>query len=187
MRIMHKIIIAIIFVFCSSLMLYVWKYKNSQTGLQIKQFEYATDAQAVDELFHKGDNFYWMVAGNPDYSVDFMLKYATSSQYEKKQNMILKVAKLNDKVVGFLGYYPQSAHVWRLLFVLVDQDVRRQGVGKKIVKFALQDMIAKGALQVRLCTWENNFRSQGLYAGLGFKFSHKEDGNVVWFTWNKLT
>ncbi len=185
MRVMHKIITAAIFILCSGLIYYFCIYQENKTDLQIKSFEYSKDAQAVEKLFHKGDNFYWMVAGNPNYSVDFMLKYATSSQYEKKQNMILKVAKLNDKVVGFLGYYPQSAHVWRLLFVLVDQDVRRQGVGKKIVKFALQDMVAKGAFQVRLCTWDNNFRSQGLYTGLGFKFSHKEDSNVVWFTWNK--
>lgn len=185
MRVMHKIIIGIVFIFSLSLTCYLLLGSKNQNDLQIQQFDYVKDAQAVDQLFHKGDNFYWMIAGNPDYSVDFMLKYATSSQYEKKHNMILKVAKLNEKVVGFLGYYPQSTHIWRLLFVLVDQDVRRQGVGKKMVKFALQDMVSKGALQIRLCTWDNNFKSQGLYKGLGFKFSHKEDSNVVWFTWNK--
>lgn len=149
----------------------VWRSHQDSSGLQIKDFNYTKDAAVIDALFHKGDNLYWMLCNQSHatgYSIDFMLRNQTSSQQAKKHDLILKVATLEGKIVGFLAYYPESIHVWRLLFLMVDQDYRRQGIAKKLLKFVVVDMFARGALQIILATRNNNFRAQALYKNFGF-------------------
>ncbi|OGB86332.1 hypothetical protein A3J41_03135 [candidate division TM6 bacterium RIFCSPHIGHO2_12_FULL_38_8] len=128
---------------------------------------------------------YWMYAGSADgYSVKFMLEHATSSQYEKRHDLILKSAMIDGKLAGFLAYYPKSVHVWKLLFLIVDQDFRKQGIAKKLLSFAVKDMVARGALQVTLFTRNNNFKAQALYKNFGFKLT-SSDAIGVWLSWHK--
>lgn len=158
--------------------------KRSEESLKIQNFNYENDADDVEALFHKGDNFYWMIAGNPEYSVKFMLKHKTTSQEEKRQDLILKSAKINGKLVGFLAYHQMSAHVGRLLFLIVDQDFRKQGVAKKLLNFAVQDMVAMGDLKILLFTRSNNFKAQALYKSVGFKIIDSDEIGV-WMSWYK--
>ena len=164
---------------------YVWRSKQSDNSLNIVGFNCDQDADAVDALIHKGDNMYWMIAGNPDYSVKFMLEYQTTSQQEKRHDLILKSAFFDDQLVGFLAYYPKSQHVWRLLFLIVDQNVRKQGFAKKLLNFAVQDMVKRGAFQISLFTRNNNLKAQALYKNYGFKLTSVDDIGV-WLSWNKM-
>jgi ribosomal protein S18 acetylase RimI-like enzyme len=159
-------------------------FKQSEGSLKIQNFNFDTDADDVETLFHKGDNFYWMIAGNPEYSVKFMLKYKTTSQEEKTQNLILKSAKIDGKIVGFLAYYQMSAHVGRLLFLIVDQEFRKQGVAKKLLNFAVKDMVSMGDLKILLFTRSNNFKAQSLYKSIGFKIIDSDETGV-WMSWYK--
>ena len=161
-------------------------YASHQISQNIQDFNYETDAAQVDALFHKNDNWYWMMhnMGLHTYSLDFTLRYRSSSQTEKLHDLVLKVFRQDGKIVGFLAYWPHSQHVWQLLFLIVDQDYRRQGIAKKMLKFALDDMAQRGAFKVIVATRNNNFRSQSLYRNFGLKQT-AEDDQFVYFSWYK--
>ena len=171
MQIIKKIIMLAVLFAGIGIGYFAWRGQQDSSGLQIKNFNYDKDAAVVDQLFHKGDNLYWMLCNQSHatgYSIDFMLRNQTSCQYAKKHDLILKTATIDGKIVGFLAYYPESIHVWRLLFLMVDQDYRRQGIAKKLLNFVVSDMFARGALQIILATRNNNFKAQKLYENFGF-------------------
>lgn len=180
-----KIIIFIVLVVAGTGGYFWWKSKNqSNDTLKIIDTQFVRDVDAIDALFHKGDNFYWMIAGNSDYSVKFMVEHATSSQYEKLHNLILKSAFLDGKLVGFLAYFKISPHVWRILYIIVDQDFRKQGIAKKLLQYAVQACVDQGALKVILFTRSNNFKAQSMYKNFGFKIIDTDDIGV-WMSWHK--
>ena len=160
---------------------YFW-HKNNV--IEIQDFDFTKDSAKVDALFHKGDNYYWMIGSGSAYNLDHTLRYKTSSQYEKRYDMVMKVLKIGDNIAGFLGYFPHSEHVWQLLFLLVDQDYRRQGIAKKLLKFAVDDMVARGAIKICLDTRDNNFKAQDLYKKFGFKLTGSDNG-FVHLSWYK--
>ena len=186
---MKKIYTGILFVFMIIVGLIYW-YKNStqqESGFVIREFIYEKDHQKVDDLFHKNDNWYWMIStsGTNTYSIDFTLKYATSSQYAKKHDMIMRVATVEGNIAGFCSYYPKSAKVWQLLFLIVDQDYRRQGIARKLLTYAVDDMVDRGALRIDIATRNNNFKAQQLYKNFGAKLVDNDDNDFVHFSWYK--
>ncbi|MBI2344561.1 GNAT family N-acetyltransferase [Candidatus Dependentiae bacterium] len=163
---------------------------NSSSGFVVRDFDYNKDHQAVDNLFHKDDNWYWMISTqNTDtYSIDFALRYKTSSQHIKKQDMVLKVCLIDGKIAGFFSYYPKiqgSNKIWQLLFLIVDQDFRRQGIARKLLTSAVDDMVKRGAIRIDIATRNNNFRAQNLYKSFGAKLVDSDDGDFVHFSWYK--
>jgi ribosomal protein S18 acetylase RimI-like enzyme len=186
---MKKIYISLLAVLVVVLGLHYW-YTNQvqqKSGFVIREFVYDKDHQKVDDLFHKNDNWYWMIstAGTNTYSIDFTLKYATSSQYAKKYDMIMKVATVDGNLAGFLSYHPKSGKVWQLLFLIVDQDYRRQGIARKLLTYAVNDMVKRGALRIDIATRNNNFRAQQLYKSFGAKLVDNDDNDFVHFSWYK--
>ena len=185
---MKKIYISICALSVFTLVLYYWYNKDqNSTGFVIRDFSYALDYEKIDNLFHKGDNWYWMIStsGTNTYSIDFALKYATSSQHVKKHDMIMKVATVDGTIVGFCSYHPKSAKAWQLLFLIVDQDYRRQGTARKLLSYAVDDMVKRGALRIDIATRNNNFRAQQLYKSFGAKLVDNNDDDFVHFSWYK--
>lgn len=175
----------------SAYVLKVYYFDKQKSGLIIREFNYEKDHQAVENLFHKDDNWYWMISTqNTDtYSIDFTMKYKTSSQQLKKNDMVLKVAILDGKLAGFCSYYPKimgSTKVWQLLFLIIDQDFRRQGIARKMLTYAVEDMVKRGAIRIDIATRNNNFRAQNLYKSFGAKLVDSDDGDFVHFSWYKL-
>lgn len=165
---------------------YFFKPQQNDSGFAVHDFNFEKDADSIKDLFAKGDNRYWLLYSqiNQTYSVDFLLRYRTSNQQNKNYDLTIKVATVDGKFVGFLAYFPLSKLVWRLLFLAVDQDFRRQGVAKKMLDYAVRDMVAKGAVKVELATRNNNFRAQNLYLGYGFKLTESND-MFVYMAWHK--
>ncbi|MBP6892106.1 GNAT family N-acetyltransferase [Candidatus Babeliales bacterium] len=183
--IIKKIIIFVLIIIGCGAGYFYWQLKTQQNDtLKIIDTNFEHDADAIDALFHKGDNFYWMVAGNPDYSVKFMLEHATTSQYEKRHDLILRSAMIDGKLVGFAAYYKISQHVWRLLYLIVDQDFRKQGIAKKLLNSTIEEMVQRGALKVILFTRNNNFKAQSMYKKFGFKIVDTDEIGV-WMSWLK--
>lgn len=161
-------------------------YKKSKPS-RIRDFVFEKDAAAVETLMHKGDNWYWMINDysiNHGYSVDHMLRYRSSSQHEKLYNLVIKVVEINQKVAGLLIYHPNSVYTWQLLFVLVDQDYRRQGIAKEMVRYAIDDMVRRGAVKIDLVTRPVNIKAKALYPQMGFK-QINEDKDFAYFVWYK--
>ena len=149
---------------------------RSEAGT-VQPFNFDRDSAQVDALFHKGDNWYWMICvENKDtYSVDHMLRYASSSQHAKKHDLIMKVDRRDDQVVGFSAYHQDTSNVYRILFLIVDQDFRRQGIARKLLEYVMDDIKAKGARKIYLATRNNNFRAQALYKSMGFNVNYQDD------------
>lgn len=188
MKIFRMLIVAVVLSGCLGVGYYFWVSKNVDTSFVIRDFDYDSDHQIIDDLFHKEDNWYWMISTpmTNHYSIDFMLRYKTSSQESKNRDMILKVATVHGKIAGFLAYYPLSQRSWQLLFLMVDQEFRRQGIARKLLDFAVRDMVRRGALRVDIATRNNNFRAQNLYTSFGCKLVDS-DAAFVHFSWYKPT
>ena len=153
----------------------------------IRPMDFEKDYKRIDDLFHKGDNWYWMLCDYSrahGYDLEHTLRYKTSSQYAKKNDLIMRVMEIDDKIAGFMAYYPKSPYAWQFLFLLIDQDFRGQGVAKKLLAYALNDMSKLGAIKIELVTRLENARAQGLYTKFGFKITGKSDEHV-YMSWHK--
>jgi len=159
-------------------------YKRSSDG--IRDFVFEKDFEKIDKLFHKGQNWYWLISdySSKTYSIDFMLRYRSSSQYEKRYDLVLKVLEIDGDVAGFLAYYPKSLYTWQLLFLVVDQDYRKKGIAKKLLKYAVADMVNRGAIKIDLVTRPVNVKAKALYSQFGFK-QIDEDNDFASFTLHK--
>ncbi|MBI2353223.1 GNAT family N-acetyltransferase [Candidatus Dependentiae bacterium] len=177
-----KFIIFICFVLVGGAFLYFYRYHSQES---IRDMSFQSDFKAIDALFHKGDNWYWLIcnANQNCYSVDFLLRYKTSSQYEKRFDLIAKVIELEGKIAGFTAYYPKSKYTWQFLFLLVDQDFRRQGIAKKLLTYAVKDMLSRGAIKIDLVTRVENVKAQSLYKNFGFKVVDSTEEHV-YMTWH---
>lgn len=189
-----KLIIVGLFIACIGISFYIFKipyFGKDYFGFAIREFNYDRDHGAVDALFHKDDNWYWMISTqNTDtYPLDFVLKNKTSSLHIKKNDMIMHVATMDGQIAGFCSYYPKisgSNKVWQLLFLIVNQDFRRQGIARKLLTYAIKDMAKRGAIRIDIATRNNNFRAQNLYKNFdGVKLVDSDDGDFVHFSWYK--
>lgn len=151
----------------------------------VRDVDYLKDHVKIETLFHKGDNWWWLICNEhlDTYSVDHTLKYKSSSQYEKRHDLIMKVWDARGKIAGFTAYYPKSPYTWQFLFLLVDQDFRRQGIAKKLLTYAVKDMVARGALKIDLVTRVENSKAQDLYKKFGFRQTGKTEQHVM-MTWH---
>lgn len=178
-----KIVIVLVFIAC--LFSGAFFFYKRRMAYNIRDVEFQRDFEKIDTLFHKGDNWYWLIcnANRDSYSVDFLLRYKTSSQSQKLYDLIEKVIEIDGKIAGFTAYYPKSKYTWQFLFLLVDQDFRRQGVAKKLLTYAVKDMLARGAVKVDLVTRIENEKAQTLYKNFGFKQVGVTDEHVL-MTWH---
>lgn len=151
----------------------------------IRDFDYNKDHNNIDALFHKGDNWWWLICNEllDKYSVDHTLKYRSSSQYDKRFDLTMKVFDSGGEIAGFTAYYPKSQYTWQYLFLLVDQDFRRQGVAKKLLTYAVNDMVSRGAVKIDLVTRVENVKAQDLYKKFGFRQTGQTNQHVM-MTWH---
>ena len=167
---------------CSGVIL-VYK-KRSASG--IRDLVYEKDKDAINALFHQGENWYWLISdfSSKTYSVDFMLEHKSSSQFEKLYDLLLKVLEVDGKIVGFFAYYPKSLYTWQFLFLVIDENYRSKGLAYKLLSYAIDDMVHRGAIKVELVTRPVNVRAKSLYNKFGFK-QVGEDQDFAYFSWHK--
>lgn len=180
----YCVVIALMISLASSGIILFYK-KQSSSG--IRNFNFDKDAAAVDALFHKDDNLYWLLNDyslKHGFSMDHMLRYRSSSQHEKLYNLVLRILEVDGKIAGFVGYHPNSMYIWQLLWLAVDQDYRRQGIAKKLLNYAVEDMVRRGAIKIELATRPVNVRAKALYNQFGFK-QVDEDQDFAYFSWHK--
>jgi ribosomal protein S18 acetylase RimI-like enzyme len=78
-----------------------------------------------------------------------------------------------ETAIGFTQLYPKYSSVrtvknWILNDLYVDVNHRKQSVGEKLIKTAMEFAKADGANFVELSTAINNFTAQSLYENIGF-------------------
>lgn len=162
------------------------KFLYERKNVPIRDFDYSKDHFDIEALFHKGDNWWWLMCNEylNSYSLDHTLKYKSSSQYEKRHDLKMKIFEVNGKTAGFTAYYPTSQYTWRFLFLVVDQSFREQGIAKKLLTYAITDIVAQGGIKVDLVTRVENVKAQTLYRNFGFRQINETEQHVM-MTWHK--
>jgi len=92
-----------------------------------------------------------------------------------KQALIL-CAKLDGKIVGY-AYARLEPRDWNALLdahgalhdILVAEEARRQGIGKKLLERTLKELRARGAARVVLHTAVQNRAAHKLFSAIGFR------------------
>ncbi len=89
------------------------------------------------------------------------------------QNTEVSVALLNGEIVGYATTLYQYS-LWAngvaatVSDLFVKQDIRKSGVGRRLIKHALNVAASRGARSVGLSTNEMNIASSRIYESLGF-------------------
>ena len=87
---------------------------------------------------------------------------------------LLFVARLEDRIVGFVHVYPgwsslDLAPAWTLEDLFVIPTARRQGVARSLIGHVHAAARAAGAVAVRLETSHDNLAAQRLYESIGYR------------------
>lgn len=88
--------------------------------------------------------------------------------------LFLAIDKDTEQPVGFTQLYPKYSSVrlsknWILNDLYVDTDYRKQGIGEKLIKTAMDFAKANGSTFVQLETAVDNYTAQHLYESIGFE------------------
>ena len=91
----------------------------------------------------------------------------------KNNESVIFVVLDNEKPIGFTQLYPTYSSVrairnWILNDLYVDEDYRKQGIGKILIDAAMDFGISTGAKYVQLETAVDNYGAQHLYESIGF-------------------
>jgi putative acetyltransferase len=88
------------------------------------------------------------------------------------------VARLEGRVVGTGALLPRLQHTAEIVRMSVAADLRRQGLGKRILSRLIEDARTTGYRQVILETTQTWSEVIQFYLDNGFRITHFEDGDV---------
>ena len=89
-------------------------------------------------------------------------------------NEIVCIAELDGKTAGFccaqlvssICYSEKSGEITELY---VEPFARRKGIASELIRLAERELIARGAVELKLLTGDNNLAAQALYKSLGYE------------------
>jgi ribosomal protein S18 acetylase RimI-like enzyme len=156
------------------------RFSSSPPVVAISQYESARDRDDVLRIFKA--NWYWLTTAAPsEYSAEFRFDTLQSSKDPSiARPLIVDVARDDKGVLGFTGYYLKNATTGTVLYLAVDNNNRRKGVGRQLFGHALKELEAKGVKVIELITRPNNNCAQQLYKSFGFR-EVGGDGEIVFF------
>ena len=125
-----------------------------------------TDLEKIIPLFHKYREFYQV-----EYKLQEVEIFLTQ-RIEKSQSKIF-FAIDRDKAIGFTQLYPSFSSlslkpVWILNDLYVDENFRKQGVGKMLLDAAKDFAIQTNSKGLTLTTGIENETAQSLFEKFGF-------------------
>ncbi|HWV23741.1 MAG TPA: GNAT family N-acetyltransferase [Thermomicrobiales bacterium] len=99
------------------------------------------------------------------------------SSYLALPNIDVWAGVVDDNVVSYVGFthYRHWSHLDR---IAIRPDVQRRGYGREALHFAVELMVARGAMRVALSTQSTNPASRRLYESVGFHPTPDHDYNV---------
>ena len=104
--------------------------------------------------------------------------------YDPGRNQIVLVAKKSKKVVGYCSLnirlnMREQGLIGVLTELIVDKDVRGQGLGKKLMKEMVKQTKKKKCREIQLSSTFPRKKAHKFYQGLGFK-------NTAYLFWKKI-
>src|SRR5690348_11226561 len=139
-----------------------------------------TQGHLVYELFNQYRIFYKQ-------SPDIELAKAFINARLNNNESVIFVACADNKLkpAGFTQLYPNYSSVravknWTLNDLYVDKDYRKQGIGEKLIKTAMEYAKSDNANFVELSTAVDNYTAQSIYEKIGFK---KQEPDTAFYTY----
>ncbi|WP_235524190.1 GNAT family N-acetyltransferase [Pedobacter sp. Hv1] len=134
-------------------------------NISIKQINLA-EANLVVGLFNQYRIFYKQLS-------DIGMAQAFINERLQNNESIIFVAMDDDQPVAFTQLYPKYSSVrliknWILNDLFVNADYRKQGIGEKLIKTAMDFAKKQGSTFVQLETAVDNYTAQSLYEAIGF-------------------
>jgi ribosomal protein S18 acetylase RimI-like enzyme len=124
------------------------------------------------------DDWHWLVEGT-SFSPQQMLETRGYPQNGLiRNNLSIKAGYEDGKPTGFVAYYMKSMFGGRILFIWVAPEFRSKRWGRRLLDYAVQDLLKRGATRIELVTRIDNEASQRLYNRYGFKEFNRYAGFV---------
>jgi ribosomal protein S18 acetylase RimI-like enzyme len=138
-----------------------------------------TQGNLVYELFNQYRIFYKQ---QPDIE---LAKKFIDARLNNNESVIFVALNDKSKPAGFTQLYPNYSSVravknWTLNDLYVDKDYRKQGIGKKLIKTAMEFAKNDNAKFVELSTAIDNYTAQSVYEKIGFK---KQEPDTAFYTY----
>lgn len=126
------------------------------------------DATLVAPLFDAYRRFYGLAS-----DLDLSQRYI-SERLERSESVVLLAAAPRGEALGFVQMYPtfsslQAARVFVLYDLYVAGEARRLGVARALMRAAVEEARAAGAVALTLQTARTNLAAQRLYDSLGWR------------------
>ncbi|WP_082018689.1 GNAT family N-acetyltransferase [Pedobacter kyungheensis] len=137
------------------------------SNIEIKRIG-LTEGHLVAGLFNQYRIFY------NQFSDIGMAKAFIDERLQQNESIIfVAIDTDNQQAIGFTQLYPKYSSVrlsknWILNDLYVDADCRKQGIGEKLIKTAMEFAKTTGATFVQLETAVDNYTAQHLYESIGF-------------------
>ena len=139
-----------------------------------------TQAYLVYELFNQYRIFYKQ---QPD--IESAKKFIDARLNNNESVIFVALADDKSKPVGFTQLYPnyssvRAIKIWTLNDLYVDSNYRKQGIGEKLIKTAMEFAKNDNANFVELSTAVDNYTAQSVYEKIGFK---KQEPDTAFYTY----
>jgi len=137
-------------------------------NIKIKQIG-LTESHLVVGLFNQYRMFY------KQFSDIGMAKAFIDERLQHNESIIfVAIDQDTEQLVGFTQLYPKYSSVrlsknWILNDLYVDEVYRKQGIGEKLIKTAMEFAKTTGATFIQLETAVDNYTAQHLYENIGFE------------------
>lgn len=147
--------------------------EQTVSNITIKQID-QTEAHLVVGLFNQYRIFY------QQFSDIGMAQAFINERLQNKESIIfVAIDKSSEQPVGFTQLYPKYSSVrliknWILNDLYVDGNYRKQGIGERLIKTAMDFAKSQGAKFVQLETAVDNYTAQSLYEAIGFQKQEPE-------------
>lgn len=158
------------------------KYDSCSSALIISYDSYnkTKDLFQVSALLEQ--NKFWLFHGNAEEGKKKILNNILSELHQddfdekKKVPYFVKVARIKEKVIGFITYFgSEEKKVGRIHLLAVDGDFRRSGVAQTLINIAISYFKEKNYEKVFLYTRPENMRAKKLYKKLNFYEINQEE------------
>lgn len=91
---------------------------------------------------------------------------------------VFLVARQDDRIIGTGALVPRGQATSEIVRMSVAEDMRRRGVGRKLLERLIKEAKAAGIRSLVLETTETWQEAIAFYRRFGFKKTHRKDGDV---------
>jgi len=121
-------------------------------------------------------DWYWLVEEGLPFDVHYMLTTKSPNKNPRFRGKLhIKVILDRGQFAGFITYYKKSYHEGLIQFLSINRNFRGKSYGKKLINYAIKDLVNMGCTEVKLTTRTTNIWAQRIYTALGFKEYHRDD------------